>query len=406
MCLIAGALWSPRAYATEQSPSACPASVTEGPIYWNLDRLRDAKQELEANPESSLHVALQKVLRDADAALTAKPYTVTDKERPPESGDVHDYVSMGPYWWPNPNTPDGLPYIRKDGERNPEVDGPNFDRRRSGNMTTDVVALSLAAYFTGDVTYAERAELFLRTWFIDPQTRMNPNLNHGQAIPGRTTGRGIGIIDSRIWWDVIDSVLLLKSIGMVSDDTVHGLRVWFAGYAGWLIESELGQDERKALNNHSTFYDAQLAHFVAFVGRCDLAAKIVEDALKIRVRTQIKPTGLMPLEQRRTRSLHYHAFNLIAFIRLAKLGRALDVDIYETRPRRAGSIKDSVDLLASYVGRVEEWPYETIDNRGGQSVWLMLKQALVIDDDPALRRALQQSASPVPTDNINLLTYE
>jgi len=75
------------------------------------------------------------------------------------------------YFWPNPKKKDGLPYIRKDGQTNPEVNGVNFDRRRSQEMTNAVRDLSLAAYFSDDKRYANKAVRLAYTWFVDKERR-------------------------------------------------------------------------------------------------------------------------------------------------------------------------------------------------------------------------------------------
>src|SRR5207302_773663 len=83
------------------------------------------------------------------------------KRRVPPSGDKHDYVSMGPYWWPNPAKRGGLPYVRRDGERNPEM-RDDYDAPRLAATTGAVTTLGLAYYFTDDEKYARRAALLLR----------------------------------------------------------------------------------------------------------------------------------------------------------------------------------------------------------------------------------------------------
>ncbi len=169
--------------------------------------LVETRDRLKSGDEK-LGKALKALCDDADASLEAGPFSVMDKPFTPPSGDKHDYVSVGPYWWPDPKKEDGLPYIRKDGEVNPERS--KYDNVGMGQVTRHATTLAYAYWFTGDELYAAHAAKLVRAWYMDPATRMNPNLNFGQAIPGRTKGRGIGIIDTTHLPRLLDAAQLLK----------------------------------------------------------------------------------------------------------------------------------------------------------------------------------------------------
>src|ERR1041385_3333039 len=136
--------------------------------------------------DKSLAPALAELERDAKSALRADSFSVVEKTNLPPSGDKHDYMSIGPYFWPDPASSNGLPYIRHDGKRNPA--NRTSDRRALGSMIGNVEPLSLAFYLTGHEAYAKKATDLLRTWFLDPATSMNPNFNYAQAVPGVNTG--------------------------------------------------------------------------------------------------------------------------------------------------------------------------------------------------------------------------
>src|SRR5918995_969092 len=181
--------------------------VTLALLLQDSDHLSSVKARLQAN-DARMKTALSALEEEAAKALRMKPVSVMDKGVTPPSGDKHDYMSQAPYWWPDPSKPNGLPYIRRDGERNPEInritDHGNFDR-----LMDAVSALGLAFYFTGRPEYAEHAARLLRVWFVDPATRMNPHLKYGQGIPGINEGRGIGIIETRALPELIDGLALL-----------------------------------------------------------------------------------------------------------------------------------------------------------------------------------------------------
>ncbi len=382
---------------------SCKALVGDAPLVWRLDGLKAARDAVGRSGDPMM-AAQRKLIKAADAALGKGPYSVVDKTKPSPSGDPHDYVSIGPYWWPDPESKDGLPYIRRDGLVNPERDGDEFDRVRLSAMAGDVRQLALAAYFSGDQRYSKHAEKLLRVWFVDPKTRMNPSLAYAQAVPGKSKGRGIGIIDTFELADVVDAALLLKTQGMLSDEVFTALRGWFGAYARWLDTHENGIEERAAKNNHGTFYDMQYMLFSLFAQDCNAALRSIIRA-RGRIDTQITASGEMPLESSRSKSLHYHVFNLEAFLMIARMGEHFGLDLYSYKGKQGGGIVQTLGMLAGYAGREDQWPHEQIKDDSAVYLWKMLSRALTTFDDAALVRAEKKATGRKPDDETVLLQF-
>ena len=239
---------------------------------------------------------MKKLLSDADKALKVAPPSVMEKLQPAASGDKHDYRSQAIYFWPNPKTPDGLPYIRKDGRHNPEAEGPNDDSARFDRMSKTAETLALAAALGGKEEYARHAAQLLRVWFLDPATRMNPNFNYGQVVPGLYDGLGKSVIESRAIVPAMDAAGLLEGSRAWKPADRDGFAKWIADFLTWMQTSPLGQKEAAAQNNHGTFCDVQLAHLALFAGKADLAKQILESPKEGRIAKQIEPDGSQPLE--------------------------------------------------------------------------------------------------------------
>lgn len=331
-------------------------------VFWDGDWMREVKTapREEGSPSA---IAIAKLAELCERALKTGPFTVTAKSQVPPSGDKHDYMSLGPYWWPDPDSEDGLPYIRRDGRTNPDNRGE--DREAMGNLCDSVEMLALGAYFLDDDRYGDHAVRLLRTWFLEPETRMNPHLEFGQAIPGRVTGRGIGIIDTRVFNDLLDAVEVLRVTGSLSSNDLRGLKSWFREYLTWLRTSDHGRDEDRTDNNHGTWYDAQCARFALFVGDEDLAREVVDRARTRHVDRQIEPDGRQPHELDRTKSFTYSLFNLLGFCHLARAGDAVGIDLWNYKSSDGGSIREALEFLMPMVAGETKWPYQQL---GGTKV--------------------------------------
>lgn len=283
-----------------------------------------------------------------------------DKTLVAASGNKHDYYSFPPYWWPNPDTKDVLPYIRKDGQTNPDANSDATDKNRLVKMSNDVSTLALAWYFSHDDRYAQKAAAQLRTWFLDPKTRMTPNLQHAQAIPGINTGRGIGIIDSRALVDVVDAIALLQSSAALSENDVSALKQWFGDYYQWMTTSQNGFEEENWHNNHGSYFDMQAAAFALFSGKIDEAKKRLYITQLRRIAGQFDIEGRQMAELERTRPWHYSNFNLEAYNRLGRLGEKAGVDIWNFT-LDGHSLRKGYQYIASFIDSDTPWPWKDID---------------------------------------------
>jgi len=283
-------------------------------------------------------------------------YSVTTNDRLPPSGNKHDYYSTGPYWWPNPDTADGLPYINIDGKFNPERDIVS-DRDPLLGMIHDVQAMALAYATSGDRRFSDWGSKLLRIWFLDEETLMRPNLNHAQAIPGRNDGRGRGIIDTHSFVELVDAMLILQNSSSMSPEESSSLNEWFREYTEWLLHSKNGLNEQAAVNNHGTAYDMQVAALLWFTGQEQRLKEYLEQVSLPRLAAQIEPDGSQPHELARTRTWSYCTENLEHFFKLALIARKVDLDLFNYRAKSGSGLKRALDYLLPYVCDPEGWAH-------------------------------------------------
>jgi hypothetical protein len=378
--------WRQRATLALVSVAAATASALQStrPASLLLDHayVHDARARAEKG-DAAIRAAIATLEADATAALAIEPMSVMDKAITPPSGDRHDYVSQAPYWWPDPSKADGKPYIRKDGERNPEISRIP-DRDNLGRLGEAVTTLSLAYAYTGREAYATHAARLVRVWFLDPATRMNPHLQFGQYIPGVNQGRGIGIIETRNLPELLDGVLRISGSPAWTKADEDGLQGWMRAYLTWLVESTHGREESKNGNNHETWYDVQVAGLALYTGQSDIARRTLEGA-RARIAAQIEPDGRQPRELERTQSWHYSAFNLAAFVELAALGERAGVDLWHYRTADGRSIRQAVDFMLPYATGERPWTFDQITPFSAGTLHPILRRGAVAWREPKYR---------------------
>jgi hypothetical protein len=382
-------------------PPAAPPAPQPRVFLLDAKSLSAIRQRVRAG-DPNLAPALAKLKHDALADLSTGTISVVTKTVIPPSGDKHDYMSQAPYFWPDPDKTNGLPYLRRDGERNPEINKIT-DHRAVDQLTEKTETLALAWYFTGDEVCAAKCAEILRVFFFDPATRMNPNLQFAQGIPGINTGRGIGIIESRGFTHVVDAAGLLAGSKAWTDADQRQLQEWFTQYLNWMQQSENGQAEAAAKNNHGTYYDIQAVSFAMFIGRTNLAVAVLRTAREKRIAVQIEPDGTQPLELERTRGWGYSQANLEGLMLLARLGENVGVDLWNFQTADGRSIRNALDYLAPFAFGEKAWPYQQIGGWQPQILFPLLRQAAVKYSDPKYQEWLKKLPSEDSASRINLL---
>src|SRR3954452_21972357 len=329
-------------------------------------RLSDIRRRLHRHPTRAQRSALAALKKAAIAELTAGPWSVVHKKQAPVGGTLHDYYSKAPYWWPTqPKTdsnPYGCPYVRRDGEHNPDVDliTDHHERELAFQAISD---LTLAWYYTGDARFARRAVLDVRSWFLDPATAMNPGLNFVQAIPCQVTGRAEGVIDlPDALSPVVDAFALLDS-GAPGWGPVarQGVRTSLTSLLTWSQTNPMAQKESTAKNNHGTWKDQMDASIALYLGQTDTARDLVTKVRDKRIPAQIAADGSQPQEIVRTRSWHYATFNAAALCRTAEIGAHLGIDLWGYTAPNGASLTKAVDVLIPTAEKgLSVWPYPEI----------------------------------------------
>ncbi|MEP7269916.1 MAG: alginate lyase family protein [Acidobacteriota bacterium] len=295
-----------------------------------------------------------RVIAAARKYLNELPLTITAKQSPRSSGGLHDFFSEGDYWWPDPNNA-SEPYIQRDGMTNPD----NFVAHRQAMMrlSVQVPALVAAWHLSGNRRYAVHAIRHLHAWFLDEKTMMNPHLLYAQAIKGRFTGRGIGIIDTIHLVEVVRAMSVLERGGMLSSVELDGLRDWFAKYASWMTTHQYGKDERDAKNNHGTCWVMQAAEFARYLGRTDLTAFCRDRFKSVLLQGQLADDGSFPQELRRTKPYGYSLFNLDAMSTICQTLSTREDNLWMFRLPDGRGMHKAMEFMFPYIADKKKWPY-------------------------------------------------
>jgi Alginate lyase len=296
----------------------------------------------------------ERILKAADAALKQEPVTITSFRAKLSDGGPNDFYSNGDYWWPNPNTTNGLPYVNRDGQTNP---GNFVAHRQAVRQLSDAVAALGAAYkITGDDKYAKKSVELLRVFFLDEKTRMNPSLQYAQAIPGVSPGRGTGIIDTLHIIEIPKAVEAMEKSPAFSPEILSGLKKWFADYVEWMRTSKNGNDEANAGNNHAVAFWLQVAVFAQFTGDKTNLAGCRRRFTEVFVPKQMANDGSFPRELARTKPYGYSIFQLDNMVTLCQVLSTPENDLWNFTLPDGRNIHKAVEFMYPYLADKSTWP--------------------------------------------------
>jgi beta-galactosidase len=295
-----------------------------------------------------------RILKAAETALDQAPVTITSSRAKLSEGGLHDFYSNSDYWWPDPSKADGLPYIQRDGQSNP---GNFNDHRAAIRKLQDAVAALGAAYeITGDDRYAAKAVQLLRVFFLDPQTRMNPNFQFAQAVPGVSPGRGTGIIDGLHLIEIPKAVEAIENSAAFPREVLHGLKDWFGALVQWMATSKNGRQEAAAKNNHSVAFYLQMAVFSEFAGDEVHLAECRRQFKDVFVPNQMADDGSFPQELRRTKPYGYSIFQLDNMVTLCQVLSRPDDNLWTFQLPDGRGIQKAVEFLYPFLEDKSKWP--------------------------------------------------
>ncbi len=327
-------------------------------------------------------------IRLADRAMKKSPVHITDTT-PPELQCVSgDYYSNGEYWWPDPDQPDGLPFMRRDGYENPN--SFKSHRRIMRQMIGAASALTAAYRLTEQADYATAALTWLHEFFVDPKTRMNPHMCYAQAVPGRATGRSFGLIDTRVLIETPRLVGILQTTPNASRETIDGIKNWFAEYLQWLRTHPHGRQESRNRNNHATCYTLQLSMYAALVGDTRCVSRCRRWFRRVLLPDQMADDGSFPKETGRTRPYSYSIFNLEQMVLLCQMlsepcHSEPGSDLWSFELPDGRSIRRGLDFLYPYLDDKKTWPFgndaENTDDRLPRRMAWMLMAAQATGDE-------------------------
>jgi hypothetical protein len=343
-------------------------------ILWDLSTL-DHYRRLSVEKPTQFPDPVKATLNKANIILTQTIPTILDKSVTAPSGDKHDYLSVQMYYWPDPTKPGGIPYISRDGVRNPETDNKFPDRRHFDQVLRNVPWLARAAYITGQLQYKDQALKYVRTWFIAPQTRMNPNLNYAGFPPGARKSDPSSIVEIHSLPEFLEGVRLLEVQNAFTPAEEEALHNWMRSLLVWLRTSTPGKIASMDGSNRGIHYEAVVSALALYVGDRESVIWSIEETKKRHLNKELAADGSLPQELRRSNSLGYSRFALEGLFEQATYASSIKIDLWHYKAPNGAGIRSALDFIFPYLVGEQKWPYQQIEPIPPANYFALLYQA-------------------------------
>ncbi len=304
------------------------SSCTKRPQYkrftfWDFDHMHEASKSL----KRSLYLfnsSYNALIDSADLALKEEPFSVTKRLNLPNGADPNDYLSFGSHWWPDPSVTTGLPYVRIEPGVNPDA---TINSTNLSQMGKRIKELSLAWFFSREKQYADKAGELLRSWFLDSLTRMNPNLDHAGAVPGRIQGRGSAVSEGLPLVTMLDGLVIAETSGGLRGSEEKQIREWYQSYFQWLLESPLAIEAGTLTGRHALGRELQLLGIAHFLKNDEFVQIRISTVTLPLIRKMVGEDGRISADLRGNGSFAERVECLEYLFRIWEIGRRTEYDI-------------------------------------------------------------------------------
>jgi hypothetical protein len=298
-----------------------------------------------------------RILHAADLYLTQPivPLTALPSSRSP--GTPHDFYSEADDYWPDTANPTGSYVARTSDPPNPTA----FTAHRDAiiNLSLYVPALTSAFILTKDPRYAQQAVGHLRAWFIEPATKMSPNLLYAQTIPPAKTGRFEGVVEAVHLAEVVQSIPFLANSEAFSASDLASLNKWFADYFNWLNTSRLAGLARDNKSHHGTSWLLQAAAIAHLTQEADDSAltAVRHQYHSSAIRAQMLADGTFPHELTTANPYRNSLFNLDMFAAICLLVSTRFESAWEYELQDGPGMRATIAKHYPYILDRGKWPY-------------------------------------------------